>query len=65
MNKKTLIILIIAALILIGLWIWQKPEAPAETTADTTAVINKELESLDVGDLEKEFQSIDADLNTL
>ena len=48
MNKKTLIILIIAALILIGLWIWQKPEAPAETTADTTAVINKELEMREI-----------------
>jgi cell division protein FtsN len=41
------------------------PEVPAGTLEDTTPVINQELQSIDTGDLEKEFQQIDKDLNNL
>lgn len=40
----------------------QAPEAPLK---DTTSSINKELEGINVNDLDKEFQSIDADLKNL
>ena len=32
---------------------------------DSTPVINQELDSIDIGDLNKEFQTIDSDLNSL
>ncbi len=32
---------------------------------DATAVINKELEGVDVGEIDAEFQSIDSDLESL
>lgn len=32
---------------------------------DTTSVINQELDSIDISDLDKEFQTIDSDLNSL
>lgn len=41
------------------------PEVPAGTLEDTTPVINQELQSINTGDLEKEFQQIDKDLNNL
>lgn len=40
-------------------------EVPAGTLEDTTPVINQELQSINTGDLEKEFQQIDKDLNNL
>lgn len=65
MQKKLAVVLIIAALLFIGFWTWQKSKAPVEVAPDTTTAINEELESLDVADLENEFQAIDVDLNTL
>jgi multidrug resistance efflux pump len=41
------------------------PEVPEGTLEDTTPVIQQELESIDTGDLEKEFEQIDQDLNNL
>ena len=38
------------------------PQTPAE---DTTAMINKALNNVDFGDLDREFQVIDTDLNSL
>ncbi|OGG43140.1 hypothetical protein A3G50_01820 [Candidatus Jorgensenbacteria bacterium RIFCSPLOWO2_12_FULL_42_11] len=40
---------------------------PASPTIkeDSTSVINQELDSIDIGDLNKEFQTIDSDLNSL
>lgn len=80
-NKKNSKILIIgAAIILIGLGIWysqtQKgkivapsvnaPEAGQSITKeDSTSALNQELDSIDIGDLDKEFQTIDSDLNSL
>lgn len=37
----------------------------AELTAETPDELDKELQSLDLGDLEKEFADIDADLSSL
>jgi len=74
MNKKTFIVIvvIIVAIIIIAWWYTQTPttQAPTEGPAggvptDTTSEISKELESVDVGDVDKEFQEIDGELNTL
>jgi hypothetical protein len=76
MNKKTfiLIVVIVVAAIIIVWWYTQTPTTQAPTEgpsgviappADTTSEISKELESVDVGDVDKEFQQIDGELNTL
>ena len=65
MKNKLAVVLIVAALALIGFWVWQKVQAPVEVVPDTTAAISEEVESLSVTDLESEFQAIDADLNAL
>ncbi len=65
----------------LGIWYWQvqkeknvaPPEiiptapatAPLNFQEDSTSAINKELDNIDVGDLDKEFQAIDTDLNSL
>ncbi len=76
--KKTLIIVVIVIIIaVLAIWlVYRSPEpvsSPAGETAetaevsggDTTSVINSDLDSLDLGDLDAEFEQIDADLNQL
>ena len=74
--KKALIILVAIVLGLLGVvYFSSKPEspttAPVKTSnnqaaeADSTAAINSELESVDLGDLDAEFKTIDSDLNSL
>jgi len=76
MNKNVLIIiLIVVVLVILGV-VLLRPGTPvtAPTTGevpgvqlapDSTGAINQELESVDLGDLDAEFQSIDSDLNSL
>ena len=67
-----------AAVVLIGLWLWlgyrsatapASPESevagPALTEQDTTGAIEEELQATDLGDIESEFQDIEADLQNL
>lgn len=42
-----------------------KPKTPQEQEAREDVVIKNEIESVDVGDLDAEFNSIDSDLNSL
>ncbi len=76
-SKKYPIVLIIGAVVVLiglGIWYWQIqtttiPTAPATAPLtveeDSTSAIDQELDSVDIGDLDKEFQAIDADLNSL
>jgi len=41
------------------------PTQSVSLKEDSISAINEELNSIDLGDLEKEFQTIDADLNAL
>lgn len=41
------------------------PQLPGVSEEDTTTRIQQDLEQLDLGDINQEFQSIDADLNSL
>lgn len=41
------------------------PASPSVTGEDSTPVINQELNNIGINDLNKEFQSIDADLQVL
>lgn len=42
--------------------LFQLPEVSEE---DTTAVIQQDLEQIDLGDIDEQFQGIDAELNNL
>ena len=74
--KKTLWIIVIIGVIIAGWWLWSSrsgqgpaseglPLLPEVSEKDTTAVIQQNLEQIDLGDIDQEFQSIDAELNGL
>jgi len=71
MNKKLLFI--IAAILVIGGFWWllrsgkidDLPQLPGASQEDSTAEIQKGLQEIDLGDIDKEFESIDAELNNL
>lgn len=78
--KSNKLILIVVAVILLGLVVYfatrsgapsgglygeGSNEPPALEGSDNSAAINQELQGVDLGDLESEFQSIDSELNNL
>ena len=79
MNKNIIIgIIVLAILVLAGIWLMGsnkgpesalptvQPQAPSESQpSDTTGMIIKDADALNVGDVDKEFQAIDKDLQTL
>ena len=80
MSQKTLLTIIIVAVVVGGIWYWDsrtmtedKPgvsneslfQLPQITQQHTTAVIQQDLEQIDLGDIDKQFQGIDAELNNL
>ena len=77
MNKKTLWTIIIIVIIAAGYWLWNAkwgseslpesalPEVPEVSQEDTTTAIQQNLEQIDLGDIEGQFQNIDANLNNL
>jgi len=68
---STLILVLIVLVILVGVWYWWSRKTvppqptPPSTKEDSTLTINQELEGIDIGNLDKEFQEIDQDLNSL
>lgn len=72
MKKALTIIIVLVILAVLVIWLVSKTSAPGGPAdadeilgQDTTSAINEQLESLDLGDLDAEFQEIDADLNQL
>ena len=69
MNKKVYILLAIAAIAVVAIWMLSKapvskaPEGARVAPSDSTASINKDLNGVNVESAN--FQSIDADLNSL
>ena len=72
-KNKAIAIIIIVLVVLIGLWLWNSKKnvyAPSPTgqvtpPIDDNAQITQDLDSIDLGDLEGDFQAIDQDLNSL
>lgn len=74
-NNKVLVIIIIIAVVLIGLWLLNsrgKVYAPQETgeilpppPIDESVQIDQDLNSIDLGDIEQDLAPIDNDLNNL
>lgn len=73
MNNKIIVLIVIIALTVLGyvyrdtLRTYVTPTTKVEITvpADTTEVINTEVQNIDIGDLNTDFQSIDKDINSL
>ena len=78
MRKKSIIIIIVIVILaLVVIWRWQagRTSIPAPTTGettleellqeDTTSAAVEALDSLDLGDLDAEFEAIDAELDSL
>jgi len=73
MNNKIIFLVAIVILAVLG-YVYQDkletyftPTTKVEITVptDTTEVINTEVQNIDIGELDKDFESIDKDINTL
>lgn len=73
MNNKIIFLIVIIVLAVLG-YVYQDklgtyftPTTKVEITvpADTTEVINTEVQSIDIGDLDADFKAIDTDINSL
>lgn len=73
MNNKIIFLIVIIALAVLG-YVYQDklvtyfgPTTKVEITvpSDTVEVIDAEVQNIDIGDLGKDFESIDKDINTL
>ena len=65
------LVAVVVLALLVFLWLSRSKEAGAPfgdeslSSDDTTAALERELQATDLGDLEKELQSTEADLNSL
>lgn len=66
MKKNLVLILVAVALVVLGFWYWNSvKEEAAPLPEDSTTAINQGLDGVDLGDLDKEFQDVEAALGTL
>ena len=79
MNKKILLLIVVLIVIVgVAIWLWKAGPSYAPTLPsgngtpitpvipdDTTSAVVEELDTLDLGDLDTEFQTIDQDLQGL
>ena len=67
--KKILTFIVMVIVIVLAYLFFRSPakapEAPETLGSDKTNVITSDLEQVDIGDLDKEFQTIDQDLQSL
>ncbi len=71
-NKKTVLITVVAGIIVLGALVWwmKGTQSPQQVQVSPTpdaeaAAINQAVEDINVGDLNAEFNAIDADLQGL
>ena len=71
-NKKPVLITIVAGIIVLGALVWWMKQAPTSQQVQTSptpdaeaAAINQDINNIDVGDLNAEFEAIDKDLQGL
>ena len=69
MNKNTIIVIVVlGVLALAGVWWFQSNKSatlPVSQPEDTAQMIVNDVDALNVGDIDQEFQDIDRDLQTL
>lgn len=71
-NKKTVLVTIVAGIVVLGALVWWLRQSPIPQEVQTsptpdaeTTAINQDVESVDVGDLNAEFNAIDIDMQGL
>lgn len=67
MKKNLILLLVIAALVVLGVWYLgsAKKETVQQAPEDSTIAINQDLNGVDLGDLESEFKDVEQALGTL
>lgn len=75
--NRTLWIIVIIVIVAAGWWLWNAkwqqpavpesalPEVPEVSQEDTTTAIQEDLEQIDLGDIDEQFEQIDAELDNL
>lgn len=64
--KKLTILIVLAAVALVVWLVWSSVgQTPVIAPADSTQAITQDLDGIDLGDLDKEFQDIEEGLNQL
>ncbi len=62
-------IVVLVVVVILGFWLMgpsaDAPSDTATTESDTTASISQSLDSVNLGDLDKEMQDVTAELNNL
>lgn len=71
-NKKTVLTTVVVGMIVLGVLVWwmKQAQAPQQVQVNPTpdaetALINQDVDSVKVGDLNTEFDAIDQDLQGL
>jgi hypothetical protein len=73
MNNKIIFLIVIIALAVLGYvyqdklgtYLGSTTKVEITVPSDTIEVINTEVQNIDIGDLGKDFEAIDKDINTL
>lgn len=63
--KKVWLIIFVLVLVVAAYMLWQSKATEEVSDTDTTEVMDQELDALNTADLQKEFEGIDADVNSL
>ena len=71
MTKNISIVIAIIIIISLGIWYWRSiqpvsaPTMEEKTTEVTTQEINNYLQKIDVGSIDKDFDAVNVNINTL
>ncbi len=68
MNKQTLLLsVVVVILVVLGIWYFSSsaPQQSAQQPEDSATAIASDLNSIDLGDINSDFQSVNSDINTL
>ncbi len=67
MNKQTLLLaVVVIILVVLGVWYFSSAPQPVPVTpADNSTAILNDVNSVDLGDLNSDFQGVNADINGL
>lgn len=68
MNKQTLVLaVVVIVLVVLGVWYFgsSAPKQETVTPADNAAAIASDVNSIDLGDISSDFQSLNVDINSL
>lgn len=69
MTKNISIAVAVIVILFLGIWYWRFASPVSAPTTKGTSVtaeeINKDLQNIDIGNLDKDFEAVNANINTL